>query len=105
MLINPPAEVATDTDVEERKTASSILAALENSGLERVVAESTYGAQPCEHCGDLGILFEFERGLRAQKVPTSIIRGAYYFSNWDASLQSARDQEVADAVIEGDRCQ
>lgn len=45
-LLNPPANPATDTDVEERKSLVSILKAIENSDLEKIVAESTYGAQP-----------------------------------------------------------
>jgi uncharacterized protein YbjT (DUF2867 family) len=44
-LLNPPADISTDTDEVERRTVVAILAALEGSGLEKVVAESTYGAQ------------------------------------------------------------
>jgi NAD(P)-dependent dehydrogenase (short-subunit alcohol dehydrogenase family) len=34
-LLNPPAEPATDTDVEERKSLASILEAITDSGLEK----------------------------------------------------------------------
>jgi uncharacterized protein YbjT (DUF2867 family) len=37
-LLNPPADIATDTDVVERATVTNILAALDGSGLEKVVA-------------------------------------------------------------------
>ncbi|MEH2368050.1 NAD(P)H-binding protein [Nostoc sp.] len=43
-LLDPPADPATDTDVEERKSLASILEAIRDSGLEKIVAESTYGA-------------------------------------------------------------
>lgn len=91
-LLNPAADPAGDTIAEERKTARSILTALQGSGLEKVVAISTYGAQPGEAIADLGVLYELEQGLRDQPIPASIIRGAYYMSNWDMSLPTARDQ-------------
>lgn len=89
LLLNPPAAPHTDTDAVERATVQNILEALGGSGLEKVVAQSTYGAQPGEQLGDLNTLFELETGLQAQPVPFAIIREAYYFSNWDALLQLA----------------
>jgi len=102
LLINPPADVSGDIDIAERKSVDHIIAALEGSELERVVAESTYGAQPCKHCGDLGILFEFEKKLQAQAIPTSLIRGAYYFSNWDASLRTASYEGILYSMFPAD---
>ncbi|RCJ22535.1 NmrA family transcriptional regulator [Nostoc minutum NIES-26] len=93
-LLNPPADPATDTDVEERKSLASILEAITDSGLEKIVAESTYGAQPGSQIGDLGVLYEMEQQLAAQSIPFSIIRAAYYMSNWDFSLQSAKQDGV-----------
>jgi len=93
-LLNPPAAPSTDTDVVERETIRCILDALDGSKLEKVVAESTYGAQPGGRCGDLNTLFELEEGLRAQPIPTAIIRAAYYFSNWDPMLKPAGDDGV-----------
>ena len=89
-LLNPPAHPSTDTDAEERSTVAAILAALEGSGLEKVVAASTYGAQPADRCGDLSTLFAFEEGLHAQPIPAAIVRGAYYFSNFEMALEPAR---------------
>lgn len=40
-LLNPPASISTDTQVEEIRAVASIVAALDGSGLEKVVAEST----------------------------------------------------------------
>ncbi|MGY8635316.1 NAD(P)H-binding protein [Bradyrhizobium sp. 14AA] len=90
-LLNPNADVSTDTDRQEHATVRSIVAALEGSGLEKVVAASTYGAQPGERCGDLNILYDFEQALAAQPIPATIQRGAYYMSNWDAVLDAAKD--------------
>ncbi|UHD44017.1 NAD(P)H-binding protein [Aureimonas altamirensis] len=89
-LLNPPAPISGNTDTEERRTASAIVEALNGSGLDGVVAQSTYGAQPGRGKGDLSVLFEFEEALRAQPIPVMIQRGAYYLSNWDPMVDAAR---------------
>jgi uncharacterized protein YbjT (DUF2867 family) len=72
-------------------SADNIVTALRESGLEKVVAQSTYGAQPGERCGDLNVLYDFEQALKAQTMPVSIQRAANYMSNWDGMLEPARD--------------
>jgi uncharacterized protein YbjT (DUF2867 family) len=101
-LLNPPADPSTDTDAEEKRTVASIIAALEGSNLQKIVAESTYGAHAGEQCGDLTILYGLEEALRAQPIPASIIRAAYYMSNWDASLATARDDGVVHSFYPAD---
>nr|WP_294809966.1 NAD(P)H-binding protein [uncultured Sphingomonas sp.] len=101
-LLNPPAAPHTDTDAEEKGTVAAILAALEGSGLEKVVAESTYGAQPGERRGDLNTLWELEHGLAAQPIPYAVNRGAYYYTNWAASLAEARDEGVLRTMFDAD---
>jgi uncharacterized protein YbjT (DUF2867 family) len=90
-LLNPPAHPSTDTDAVERKTIRCLLNAIDGSGLERIVACSTAGARAGERCGDLTTLFELEQGLRAQPIPSTIIRAAYYMSNWDGMVAPARE--------------
>ncbi|PZP47890.1 MAG: hypothetical protein DI601_02465 [Azospirillum brasilense] len=65
-LLNPAAAPSMDTEREEHRTAASIVAALADSGLEQVVAASTYCARPGEQVGDLGVLHGFEQALLAQ---------------------------------------
>ena len=89
-LLNPPAGIKTDTDTVERSTVANILAAIYDSGLEKIVAESTAGAQPGDRLGDLNVLWELEEGLRSQTIPAAINRAPYYFSNWDEQLHSIR---------------
>jgi len=91
-LLNPPAPPATNTPKVERDSMQSIIAALEDSGLEKIVAESTYGAQPGKDVGDLGVLYEMEEVLKDLHIPVSIQRAAYYYSNWDLSLESAKKE-------------
>lgn len=89
-LLNPPADPATDTDAIEKHTAACILAALEDTGLEKVVAASTGGARPGHRLGDLNTLWELEEGLRRQSIPAAVNRAGYYMSNWDGQLESIR---------------
>ncbi len=90
-LLNPPAAPSTDTDKEELRTKSSIVRALDGSGLKKIVASSTYGAQPGEHRGELGTLYAYEQALAAQSIPAPVLRAAYYMSNWDQALDTARE--------------
>ncbi|RYC66602.1 NmrA family NAD(P)-binding protein [Spirosoma sordidisoli] len=91
-LLNPPAAPSTDTVAQERQSLSSILTALDKSGIKKVVALSTYGAQPGEGVGDMGVLYEMEQQLASKKLSTTIIRAAYYMSNWDMSLPTAQQE-------------
>jgi uncharacterized protein YbjT (DUF2867 family) len=93
-LLMPPADPSTDTVAEERRTVSSIVRALQGTSLQKAVVQSTYGAQPGEGLGDLSVLYEFEQAVTALGLRTSIVRAAYYMSNWDSALGTARDEGV-----------
>jgi uncharacterized protein YbjT (DUF2867 family) len=101
-LLNPPASPDTDTDAVERGTVANILEALQGSGLEKVVALSAYGAQPGECLGDLSTLYELETGLAAQPIPFTIMRAAYYFTNWDVFLEPVRESGVLPSMYPAD---
>jgi uncharacterized protein YbjT (DUF2867 family) len=77
-----------------------LLAALDGSGLEKVVALSTYGARSGEACGDLTVLHDLEQGLRAQPIPAAIMRAAYMMSNWP--LEAASSSGVLPSMLPGD---
>jgi uncharacterized protein YbjT (DUF2867 family) len=101
-LLNPNADVSSDTDREERETVRCLLAAIEGSGLEKVVAESTMGAQPGEELGDLNVLYELEVGLKNQPIPASVIRAAYYYSNWDTMVGPVTKDGVLSTMLPAD---
>lgn len=92
LIVNPPADPTTDFDREEHETIGSILEALDGAGLERIVAQSTYGVRKGAGIGDLGTLHGLEEGLRNQPVPSAIVRAAYHMSNWAMALETARSQ-------------
>lgn len=101
-LLMPPGDPAGDSVAEERRTVAAIARAVGGAGLEKVVVQSTYGAQPGEAIGDLGVLHELERAVAATGVRASVVRGAYYMSNWDGSLASARDAGVVHTLFPPD---
>jgi uncharacterized protein YbjT (DUF2867 family) len=88
-VLNPPAAPDTDTVKEEQKTMHAIVEAIKDSGIEKVVAESTYGARPGEGIGDLGVLYDLEQELKKLPLSVTIIRAAYYMSNWKFGLETA----------------
>lgn len=92
-LLNPPAAPDSDTVSQELETAAAITAALSDSGLEKVVVASTYGARPGSGAGDLNVLYELEQGA-ARTLPTSVMRSAYYMSNWAGALEAAQREGV-----------
>jgi uncharacterized protein YbjT (DUF2867 family) len=48
------------------------------------------------------VLHEFEQGLRRQAIPASIVRAAYYMSNWDAALPTVRAEGRLDSMLPAD---
>jgi uncharacterized protein YbjT (DUF2867 family) len=89
-ILNPPADPMTDTSVQERKTVASMIEALKYSGAKKLVVESTLGARKGDNIGDFGVLYELEKGIEKLSYPYSIIRPAYYMSNWDEQLPSIK---------------
>lgn len=99
-LLNPPADVGLDTDQVEEASARSISEAIQGLPLEKVVVESTYGAQPGDGIGDLSVLYHFETQVAATGLPAAINRGAYYYSNFDLYLPMVRDGVLAGMLPE-----
>ncbi|NLP83434.1 NAD(P)H-binding protein [Microbacterium sp. CFH 90308] len=102
LLLSPPADPSEDTDAVEHRTVDNILDALEGSGLEKVVAVSTYGAAPGDRIGDLGTLWRMENGLAQQDIPAAVNRGAYYLSNWDGAIEAARESGALPTMLPED---
>ena len=85
-ILNPPANPVYDVDVEERRTIAAITRALENTNLEKVIVQSTYGAQKGDHIGDLGSLYLLEEKVKEIYPEALIVRAGFYMSNWDFAL-------------------
>lgn len=90
-VLNPPGDPSGDSEAAELSTGQCIAAALEGSGLEKVVLASTYGAQEGEAIGDLSTLYALERAVIDTGIPAAINRAAYYFSNLDMLVDAAKE--------------
>lgn len=73
-ILNPPANPVHDVDLEERRTVAAITRALENTNLEKVIVQSTYGAQEGDHIGDLGSLYLLEEKVKEIYPEVVIVR-------------------------------
>lgn len=101
-VLMPPADPSGDSVAEERRTVSSLVAALDGVALEQIVVQSTYGAQPGDAIGDLGVLWTLEQGLATLDAPVLAIRAAYFMSNWEAAIGPARDHGTCPTVLPED---
>jgi hypothetical protein len=93
-VLNPPVDPSRDSNAAELETMRGILAALQDSGLQAVVAESTLRARVGETLGDLSVLHASEQGLKSQSIPCGIVRAAYYLTNWEGQLATVRARGV-----------
>lgn len=93
-ILNPPGQISADSVTEELQSAHAIIKAVANSGLQKLVLQSTQAAQPGRAIGDLGVLYELEQGLRATGLPLSVTRAGFYMSNWDHQLSHARAGKI-----------
>ena len=101
--LNPPGSITADPDADENRTADAIVEALDTAQVERVVALSTYGAQPGHHIGDLGTLHRFEELLQALSAPVAIVRASYLYSNWDGAAETARSRGEVAVMLDPDK--
>ncbi|MCP1244030.1 Rossmann-fold NAD(P)-binding domain-containing protein [Acetobacter lambici] len=83
----------------ERASAHAIVAALQKVTLEKIVVQSTYGAQPGAHCADLGVLYELEQAVQALATPCCIVRAAYYMSNWLPLVATAHTTGLLPSLV------
>ncbi|MBL4675054.1 MAG: NmrA family NAD(P)-binding protein [Mucilaginibacter sp.] len=101
-ILNPPAPPDRDSDAVERQQVRSILQAVEDLPLKKIVAASTYGAQQGEDIYDLGTLYDLEQGLQKLKVPLAVLRSAYYMSNFDQILPTVKARHELTTVFPKD---
>lgn len=103
-ILNPPANPALNCDSEERKTIAAIALALRQTQLEKVIVQSTYGAQKGDSIGDLGGLYELEEAVTKIYSQPIIVRAAFYMSNWQPALNEIVSTGTLTTVYPHDCC-
>ncbi|RYG63293.1 NAD-dependent epimerase/dehydratase family protein [bacterium] len=93
-MMLPPGDVGKDALREEYKILDNYHAALPDSGVKKIVGLSSYGAQISSGTGNLLASHRMEHLFADLPLKKSFVRPAYYFSNWDASLETAQKEGV-----------
>lgn len=95
VLLLTPESMTSEDMLEDAKTVlGSYRAALERSGIRRVVGLSSGGAQLSPGTGTLQLYALLEETLHSLELETYIVRPAYYYSNWMMYLDTARDNGI-----------
>lgn len=89
-----PETVKDDMIADTEKILANYHAAVEASGIKRVLGLSSMGAQYSENSGNLRMSYLLERAFNGLDVKTSFIRPAYYFSNWMEYLPAIKEKGV-----------
>jgi len=90
----PPDLANADPLGRGRRIAEAWRDALEGSGAEHVVFLSSIGAQHAEGTGPIRMVHAAEKTLRAQPVPVTFVRAAYFVENWGSVLPAAKQDGV-----------
>lgn len=95
VLLLTPESMTSEDMLEDAKTVlANYRAALEGSGIKRVVGLSSGGAQLSPGTGTLQLYALLEETLRSLELETYIVRPAYYYSNWMIYLDTARNDGI-----------
>ncbi|MBK5721801.1 NAD(P)H-binding protein [Dysgonomonas sp. Marseille-P4677] len=93
-LITPENIHSEDVIGDAENVIKNYRAAVEVSGIKRIVGLSSMGAHIGEGSGNLYISYLLERAFADLPVQTTFIRPAYYYSNWLGYLEIAREHGI-----------
>lgn len=91
----PPDLGNADPLARGRRIADTWAKALAGSGAQQVAFLSSIAAQHAEGNGPIKMVHHAEQVLRAQSVPATFVRAAYFIENWASVLGAAK----ADGVL------
>lgn len=94
LLLTPESTTSEDMLEDAKMVLGNYKAALEGSGIKRVVGLSSGGAQLSPGTGTLQLYALLEETLRDLEMETYIVRPAYYYSNWMMYLDTARNDGI-----------
>jgi len=91
----PPNMGASDSRAYQNRMAESIVSAVKNSGVKRVVALSSIGAHRGDGVGIVGGLHDFEEKLKAlDEVDVVMIRAGYFMENTYMSMDTIKSMNM-----------
>jgi uncharacterized protein YbjT (DUF2867 family) len=102
-VLLPPDMRASDYRASQARVAEAITAALRDSGVRTVVLLSSVGAELADGTGPIVTLHDFEARLRTlPNTDTLILRAAYFFENFEDSLDLITGQGIHANAIDPD---
>src|SRR5690606_36145228 len=92
-VLLPPDMQASDYRASQARVAEAITTALRDSGVRTVVLLSSVGADLADGTGPIVTLHDFEARLRTlSDADILILRAAYFFENFEESLDLIKGQ-------------
>jgi len=99
----PPDLQATDYRVAQDRVSAAITTAIRDSAVQSVVFLSSLGAELAEGTGPIVTLYDFEQRLRQlEQVNVLVLRAAYFFENFEESLDLITQQGINANAVDPD---
>lgn len=93
-VLTPENPLSADIFSDTRQILGNIKEALADSGIQRLVGLSSFGAQHSAGTGNLALSYLLEHSFNDLALEQIYIRPAYYYSNWLGYLDSVRQSGV-----------
>ncbi|HET9045313.1 MAG TPA: NmrA family NAD(P)-binding protein [Casimicrobiaceae bacterium] len=98
-LLNPPAYATPDPFAVAAAVGAAFAAAIDESGVGRVVVLSSVGAQIAQGTGVIGSNHRIEQALARVAAPVASLRARYFFENWRHVLGAVKASGVLPSFL------
>ena len=99
----PPDLQAADYRAAQDRVSAAITTAIRDSGVRSVVVLSSLGAELAEGTGPIVTLYDFEQRLKQlEHVDVLVLRPAYFFENFEESLDLITQQGINANAVDPD---
>lgn len=102
LLLTPESMTSEDMLSNAKRVFSNYKTALKDSGIKRVVALSSGGAQLTPGTGTLQLYAMLEETVLSLDIESYIVRPAYYYSNWMMYLDIAQNDGILPSFFPSD---
>ncbi len=93
-LMNPPAYQAEDQFAELEKIIVAFQAAIQKSGLEKIVVLSSIGGHLPSGTGNILTAHKLEQAFGNMEIPVTFIRAGSFMENWRGVLETAKTNGI-----------
>jgi uncharacterized protein YbjT (DUF2867 family) len=101
-LMSPPDLTTNDFIAERSRLMGTLAATARAAGVGHVVLLSSLGAEHAEGTGPIRTVRAAEQALEATGLPVTVVRAAYFLSNWAGVLPVAQKDGVLPSFLPAD---